>query len=159
MDYFQGVVTEYLRARRTQFVNTEYMINLDPDGIYRKNRHWYCDAVAIDFSNNTVHLCEVTFSKTLQSLLNRLQAWCNHWPDLVRAIRRDSELKGEWNVVPRLFVPDSQRPQLAKRLTTLKWPKGEDDKMPEPIITPLEDVLPWKYRSWNGKPFATQSDA
>ena len=101
MDYFQGVVTEFLRASRTQFVNTEYMINLDSDGVYKKGRHWYCDAIAIDFSKSTVHLCEVTFSKTLQSLLGRLQAWANHWPDVVNAIRRDSELTGNWDFIPR----------------------------------------------------------
>ena len=159
MDYFQGVVTEYLRAKRTQFVNTEYMINLDPDGIYQKDRHWYCDAIAIDFADSTVHLCEVPYSKTLQSLLNRLQAWCNHWPGVIAAIRRDSALKGEWQVVPRLFVPDKQKGDLTKRVSGLKWPKEDTTQMPHPIITPLEQVLPWKYRSWNGRSFVEGTDA
>lgn len=130
MDYFQGVVTEYLRAKRTQFVNTEYMINLDPDGIYQKDRHWYCDAIAIDFADSTVHLCEVPYSKTLQSLLNRLQAWCNHWPGVVAAIRRDSALKGEWQVVPRLFVPDKQKGDLTKRVSGLNGLKKTPPKCP-----------------------------
>jgi hypothetical protein len=159
MDYFQGVVTEFLRAKRTQFVNTEYMINLDVDGTYKKDRHWYCDAVAINFADSTVHLCEVTYSKTLQSLVNRLQAWCNHWPEVIAAIRRDSALTDKWKIVPRLFVPEDLKSQLAKKISALKWPADCVDPMPDPIITTLEEVLPWRYRSWNGKPFADDRDA
>jgi hypothetical protein len=156
MDYFQGVVTDYLRAKRSRFVNTEYMINLDPDG-EQKNRHWYCDAVAIDFEDSTVHLCEITYSKTLQSLMVRLQLWCNHWPELVTALRRDSALKGDWTVTPRLFVPLELKDQLTKRVALVKWPDGCPSPMPQPIITPLEDVLPWRYRSWTGTPYAKGS--
>lgn len=112
MDYFQGVVTEFLRAKRSRFVNTEYMINLDLDGTYKKDRHWYCDAVAIDFADSTVHLCEITYSKTLQAVAKRLQLWSNHWPEVVAAIRRDSSLAGEWHVVPRVFVPEPLQPAL-----------------------------------------------
>ncbi len=47
MDYYQGVVTDYLRADRAMFVNTECCIQLDegnnPDAF--PGRHWYCDAV------------------------------------------------------------------------------------------------------------------
>lgn len=154
MDHFQGVVTEYLRAKRSRFVNTEYMINLDLDGTYQKDRHWYCDAVAIDFADSSIQLCEITYSKTLQSVFKRLQFWCNHWADVVVAIRRDSELKGEWQMVPRVFVPGELEAQLTNRLTMVKWPAECAIRMPQPIVTRLEDVLPWKYRSWNGKQFA-----
>lgn len=154
MDYFQGVVTEYLRAKRSRFVNTEYMINLDLDGTYKKDRHWYCDAVAIDFADSSIHLCEITYSKSLQSVFKRLQFWCNHWADVVAAIRRDSELKGEWQMVPRVFVPGNLESELANRLSMVKWPAECAIRMPQPIVTRLEEVLPWKYRSWNGKPFA-----
>ena len=154
MDYFQGVVTEYLRATRTQFVNTEYMINLDPDGTYLKGRHWYCDAVAIDFSTLCVHLCEITYAQTLQSIGVRLQAWCNNWPALVEAIRRDSSLDDRWNVVPRVFLPQHLIPNIELKIKSMKYPDGIDMKMPRPVVTPLEDVVPWKYRSWNGKTFA-----
>ncbi len=41
MDYFQGVVTEYLRAKRSVFVNTEFMISLDEGDKPKKDRHWY----------------------------------------------------------------------------------------------------------------------
>jgi hypothetical protein len=62
MDYFQGVVTEFLRADRAMFVNTEYLIQLDPGTSLGKGRHWYCDALTINFKDSTVYLCEVTYS-------------------------------------------------------------------------------------------------
>jgi hypothetical protein len=158
MGYFQAVVTEYLRAKRSRFVNTEYMINLDLDGTYKKDRHWYCDAVAIDFADSSVHLCEITYSKTLHSVCNRLQFWCNHWPEVVKALRRDSELTDNWKVAPRVFVPVDLVLQLRQRISSLKRPGHCSDRMPDPIVTPLEEVLPWKYRSWNGKPFAEETD-
>lgn len=49
MDYFQGVVTEFLRANRSTFVNTEYLIQLDEVKTPLKARHWYCDALAVNF--------------------------------------------------------------------------------------------------------------
>ena len=54
MDYFQGVVTEYLRADRAMFVNTEYLIQLEPGNAPAKNKHWYCDAVAVNMRDNEV---------------------------------------------------------------------------------------------------------
>ena len=159
MDYFQGVVTEFLRAKRSQFVNTEYMINLDLDGTYLKGRHWYCDAVAIDFSEFTVHLCEITYSKTLHSVGVRLQAWSNHWPGVVAAIRRDSSLDEKWQVTPRVFLPQDLEPILQIKIKSLKHPEGVAQSMPQPIVTALEQVVPWKYRSWNGKAFSSHSDA
>lgn len=44
MDYFQGVVTEYLVADKAVYVNTELLIQLDK-GQFTKERHWYCDAI------------------------------------------------------------------------------------------------------------------
>ena len=120
MDYFQGVVAEYLRAKRSRFVNVEYLINLDRHG-YRKDRHWYCDAVAVDFEDSTVRLCEITYSKTLQSVFKRLQSWCNHWPEIVTAVRRDSQLKGDWNMLPEVFVPGELKTHLDDRIAKLKW--------------------------------------
>jgi len=39
MDYFQGVVTEYLVANRASFINSELLIQLDADKIL-KGRNW-----------------------------------------------------------------------------------------------------------------------
>src|SRR5271157_6537115 len=83
MDYFQGVVTEYLRAKRSVFVNTECLISLDEGDNPKKSRHWYCDVVAVDFKESTVYLCEISYSATVQSLLTRLQAWRKCWSELV----------------------------------------------------------------------------
>jgi hypothetical protein len=159
MDYFQGVVTEFLRAKRSTFVNTEYMIQLDPGNVYAKGRHWFCDAVAIDHSDRTVHLCEVTYSKTQHSLVERLQAWSSHWPGVTAAIRRDSALEGIWHFQPRLFVPEHSRVTLLQKIALLKQPESTDQLMPTPVITTLEEVLPWLYRSWNGERYQAKTDA
>ena len=153
MDYFQGVVTEYLRAKRSRFVNTEYLISLDGDGTYRKDRHWYCDAVAIDFAEGSIHLCEITYAKTLHSVAKRLQFWCAHWQEIGDALRRDSELKGDWEIVPRVFIPASLKPTFELRAKAIKWPALAAAQMPRPIVTTLEEVLPWRYRSWNGEAY------
>jgi hypothetical protein len=153
MDYFQGVVTEYLRAKRSCFVNTEYMINLDPDGTYAKDRHWYCDAIALDFEDSSIHLCEITYAKTLHSVAKRMQFWCNHWEDVLAALHRDSALKGEWQVWPRIFIPEELKSTLELRIRSIRWPEQCAKRMPSPIVTTLEQVLPWKYRSWNRKTF------
>jgi len=45
MDYYQGVVLDYLRADRAIFINAECCIQLNeahnPDS---SGPHWYCDA-------------------------------------------------------------------------------------------------------------------
>jgi hypothetical protein len=42
MDYFQGVVTDYLRANRATFVNTECCIQLNPGpNPDTGGPHWY----------------------------------------------------------------------------------------------------------------------
>lgn len=153
MDYFQGVVTEYLRASRSVFVNTEYLLQLDPGDVYIKNRHWYCDAVALDNAMGKVQLCEVTFSQTLHALVQRLKAWNSHWPAVVVAIHRDSALRGEWQVEPRVFIPQAKISLLAAKMALI--PQSE---MPAPVVTALEEVVPWKYRSWNGKRYEEQFD-
>jgi len=135
------------------------MINLDLDGTYKKDRHWYCDAVAIDFADSTVHLCEITHSKTLQTVAKRLQLWCKHWAEVVAAIRRDCSLQEEWHVVPREFFPGPLGSSLAARIAAPTQPNACTPSRPQPIITLLEKVLPWKYRSWNGEPFAEDGDA
>ena len=50
MDYYQGVVLEYLGADRSVFVNPECCIQLNEgDNPDTSGKHWYCDAVAVDF--------------------------------------------------------------------------------------------------------------
>lgn len=75
MDYFQGVVTEFLRANRSTFVNTECLIQLEPGDTPEKDRHWFCDVIALNLAEKTIYLCEVSYSGTLAALIKRLRAW------------------------------------------------------------------------------------
>lgn len=147
MDYFQGVVTEYLRADRTVFVNTEFLVNLDEGGGYAKNRHWYCDALALNFQERTAYLCEVTYSKTMQGLLDRLRAWGHHWPEVCGAIQRDSKIGDAWKYQPWVFIPEASHDAFCARLAGLSLDR--ELGLPVPRVTFLEKVTPWNYSSWD----------
>lgn len=151
MDYFQGVVTEYLRANRATFVNTEYLIQLDEGPALAKSRHWYCDALTVNFEHSTVYLCEITYSKTMSALLARLQAWAAQWSEVCRSITRDSKLTGGWEFQPRVFVPADSEPLLLRKLGQGPLASTTTSAMPAPIITTLESVAPWNYCSWDRK--------
>lgn len=152
MDYFQGVVTEYLRADRAMFVNTECLIQLEVAEAPAKGRHWFCDAVAVNFRESTVYLCEVTYSATLHSLLARLQAWDSHWDLLWQAIVRDCGIPMAWAVRPWVFIPEARHPILDRKLGPILDAARDGTRMPRPKITYLESVTPWKYRTWDRRP-------
>ena len=145
MDYFENVVIEYLRADRSLFVNTQCCIQLNegvnPD---TSGPHWYCDAVTVDFRSKSIFLCEITFSDPPNALLKRLASWDSSWPDLRKALARDSNLPSDWPVRPWLFVHERI---IEKVLSGLR--RSAPSSMPTPRITPLEMVFPWRYRSWN----------
>lgn len=151
MDYFQGVVTEYLRANRSVFVNTECLIQLDEGDKQFKDRHWYCDAMAVNFKESMVYLCEITYSATMQSLLSRLQAWEKNWLELTHAVLRDSGVPANWKVQPWVFIPQKHRDAFTKKLAQLRPAKGTQLQMPIPRVTYLESALPWEYRTWDRK--------
>ena len=159
MDYFQGVVTEYLRANRSVFVNTECLIQLDEGDKQFKDRHWYCDAMAVNFKESTIYLCEITFSGTMQSLITRLQAWQANWDELVRAVLRDSGAPTHWKVQPWVFIPNKHHKLFTEKLARVKPVNNTEAKMPQPRITHLESVLPWEYRTWDRKSDAIVGDA
>jgi hypothetical protein len=150
VDYFQGVVAEFLRANRSTFVNTECLIQLDPGDAPLKGAHWYCDAVAVSLAEKHVYLCEVTYSTTLYSLLHRLSSWATNWPGVLTALRRDCGVPENWNVCPWVFIPRDREPILRRKVGTLV-PVAQGTAMPTPKVTSLEDVVPWKYRSWDRK--------
>lgn len=151
MDYYQGVVTDYLRADRAMFVNTECCIQLDegdnPDKF--PGRHWYCDAVAVNFRDRAVFLCEITYSSTQDALVKRLKAWHSHWDELRFALIRDLHVPKDWNVRPWAFIPEACHAVLERKLVPLAFEGTGSDGMPLPRVTFLESVAPWKYRSWN----------
>jgi hypothetical protein len=150
MDYFQGVVTAYLRADRAVFVNTECCIQLHPgENPDRTGPHWFCDAAAVNFRERRVYLCEVTYSKTLGALNKRLVDWATHWPLLRVALTRDCHVPGNWPVQPWLFVPNALQSALKDRLHKIANIGDGAEQMPYPKTTDLEAVAPWKYQSWN----------
>lgn len=150
MDYFQGVVTEFLRANRATFVNTECLIQLEPGDVPAKGRHWYCDVVAINFAERSVHLCEVTFSTTLHALFTRLAGWKSAWLGVKRALVRDCRIPEDWSVRPHVFIPSGRVAVYERKLAMLERVPSVEG-MPIPLVTHLEEVVPWKYRSWDRK--------
>ncbi|HAE11554.1 MAG TPA: hypothetical protein DCG39_07920 [Opitutae bacterium] len=153
MDYYEGVVREFLDSNRSVFLNERCLINLDGveyrvNGKWPAGRHWYCDAVAVNLETQTVQLCEVTYSKTLGSLMKRLTEWAHNWTELRAALVRDNHVHPDWRVEPRAFFPRRLREVFDKKLTKLSGLVGEQGQMPVPMVDYLEDIVPWKYKHY-----------
>lgn len=58
------------------------------------------------------------------------------------ALERDSGVPLGWSVRPWLFVPQAHAERLRASIAGF-------GNLPSPRITFLEDVVPWRYRSWN----------
>ena len=159
MDYFQGVVTEYLRADRSVFINTELLIQLEPGDTPPKGRHWYCDAAAVNFRESTIYLCEVTYSKSLQSLVSRLNAWGSHWNEIRESIKRDCGVPSSWQVRPWVFIPATHHDLFKRKIDALNSEISSEHSMPSPLVTYLESVLPWNYKTWNREDVSLEKDA
>jgi hypothetical protein len=148
MNYYESVVIDYLRADRALFINTECCIQLNPsDNPDSSGPHWYCDAVACDFRSNRILLCEISYSTGLSALAKRLREWHAHWPLVCAALQRDSFLPEEWPVRPWLFVPESHLPTLLRHIAAIR--ETSQPSVFVPLVTTLEMVQPWRYRSWN----------
>jgi len=141
VDYFQGVVAEYLRANRATFVNPEFFLQLD-NGLKSppKGTAWYVDLLAINLAERTAYLCEVTYSESLAALLERLAAWSANWSGMMTALRRDACVADDWQVRPWLFVPEHAIARLIMRLPALPV---------VPKVTPLEMTQPWRFSGWD----------
>ena len=153
MDYYEGVVREFLDADRAIFLNERCLINLDGvghrvNGKWPSGRHWYCDAVAVNLKTKTVQLCEVTYSKTLGSLMKRLTAWANNWDELRAALVRDNHVHPSWKVEPRAFFPRELRKVFDRKLSRISAVVGGAGQMPEPKVDYLEDIVPWTYKHY-----------
>lgn len=150
LDYYQGVVTDFLRANRALFLNTECCIQVNPgENPDKSGPHWFCDAVAVDFGRAAIFLCEVSYAKSLGSLVKRLSEWDAHWPSVLEALVRDNHLPQGWPVQPWVFVPKHCEPALDSGLARVREMAGRPLAMPQPRVTFLEEVAPWKYWSWN----------
>lgn len=153
MDHFQAVVVDYLRADRSVFVNTECCIQLDPGANPNTSGpHWYCDALALNLREKSVFLCEVTYSQSLDSLLKRLTGWGENWVALRKALVRDCNIQSDWLVQPWVFIPSGLNAAFNNKLTKVPTVEQGRSEMPIPKVTHLEEVVPWKYRSWDRTP-------
>lgn len=150
MAYFQDVVAEYLWADRGMFVNPEILLQLDPGASPKKGRYWYCDLLAISLREKSVFLCEVTYSSSVAALIGRLYSWQTHWLDLRLALQRDCGVDAEWSVSPWVFLPESRQLTYEQKLAKRVPPSAGG--MPMPRLTLLENVLPWKYCTWDRQP-------
>lgn len=149
-DFFQGVVAEYLRADRAMFVNPEILLQLDPGASPKKGRYWYCDLLAVSLREKAVYLCEVTYSSSVSALIRRLDAWRAHWSELRVALKRDCGVDPNWSLSPWVFLPEGRKPVYDRKLASLGHLKSPG--MPQPKITFLEQVVPWKYCTWDRQP-------
>ena len=79
MDFYQGVVMDYLRADRAVFVNPQCCIQLkDQPNPDTSGPHWYCDAVPLDLRNKAVFLSEISVAAKLGGLIEYLKQWTLH---------------------------------------------------------------------------------
>lgn len=93
MDYYQGVVADYLRADRSVFLNTEFCLQVnDAPNPDLSGPHWYVDILAIDMELQAIFLCEITYSQSLSGLVKRLKAWQENWASIPPALHRDASL-------------------------------------------------------------------
>jgi|ERR1700724_1134791 hypothetical protein len=147
MDYYENVMVHYLRSDRAIFVNSESCIQLNqasnPD---KSGLHWYCDAVAADFRNQTIFLCEISYGKGLTKLRDRLKGWHDNWEKVCFALMRDSFVNKDWPVRPWIFLPEEFVPLLMRRFNEIS--AGQPLKF-APRVTPLEMIQPWRFQSWN----------
>lgn len=158
MEYFQSIVSDYLRADRSTFINNEFLIQLDEGDRPIKGRHWYCDVVAVNLAQSAVYLCEVTYSATQQALMARLAGWAENWAELVHAVRRDTGAPAQWQVQPWVFIPKKYHDAYTERFARVRAPEHTLPAMPVPRVTLLEDTLPWEYCTWDRREDALTND-
>ena len=146
MDYYQGVVLNYLRADRAIFINAECCIQLIfkptiPTTVVRTGivTRW-----PATFGSGGIFLCEISYSSQLADLVKRLRQWHENWQGVCHALARDSHVPPDWPVRPWLFVPEGRIKRLVKHLEII----GTAGSF-TPRITTLEAVQPWRYPSWD----------
>ena len=160
MDYFQGLVADYLSDDPAVFVRPECLIRLDETGPLAKGRHWYCDIVAVSFREpRTVYLCEVSYSRTLESLFRRLRQWNEHWDAIRSVLVRDNCLEGSWRTRPWLFVRDECRARVSRVVREILDENDVSTADRWPLVTSLDIVVPALYSSPHRFPSESDADA
>lgn len=142
MDYFQGVVMEYLRADRSCFVNPEFWIRGNLEHPHEKP-HWFVDVLAVSMRDSAVYLCEVTYAKQPRALARRLRSWKEHWELIDGTLRADAHIHKDWPLIPWVFAPTATLAIIKPDLKEL---------FPEAKATDLERVMPWLYCTYDRKP-------
>jgi hypothetical protein len=143
MAYYQDIVVDYLRENRAVFVNTECCIQLNEGTNNNIGPHWYCDALAVDFGQKAVYLCEVTYAKGVAALLKRLSQWNTHWSGIQASLVRDCKVFPDWSVTPWLFMPDAFQVEALAKIRTFSPVRGVEGRMPVPQMSSLESIVPW----------------
>ncbi len=148
MDYFQGVVLEYLRADRSCFVNPEFWIRGNLKSAHDKP-HWFVDVLALQMERKEVWLCEVTYAKQPRALIQRLKDWKAHWTTINQTLKEDTFIDKDWPLIPWVFgAPDT----LKVVDPVLK------DLFPEGKSMSLDKVLPWLYCNYDRKEETKQAE-
>ncbi len=119
MDYYQGVVADYISADRSTFVSGEYL--LEPEG--RGNKHWFIDMLAVSVRDKTVYLCEVTYNKQLSNIAKKVREFHEMTEGISQALLREAGIPITWTIRPWLFVPRDNGPKLVKRLGPIFTPR------------------------------------
>ena len=139
MDYYQGIVAEYLDADRSVFLNSECYIQLTPGSNPPKGTTWYCDILAVNLREKVVYMCEISYSKGVSALVKRLTDWDAEWEGVCNALRRDCSIPADWPIRPWVFIPGDRWPVLERKLN--------ERGVLVPRATYLEEIVPWKYSS------------
>jgi hypothetical protein len=148
VDYFQGVVLEYLRADRTCFVNPEFWIRGNPTSPHDKP-HWFVDVLAVQMKLQQVWLCEVTYAKQPRALIQRLKNWRTHWDTINQTLKEDTFIDKDWPVIPWVFgAPDTLK--VVEPVLKDLFPEGQTKN--------LEKVLPWLYCTYDRKEETKQAE-
>jgi hypothetical protein len=143
MDYFQSAVYEYLQRDRSCFVNTEYLLVHKSKSTEEGPPEWLVDIVAIDFRTPCIWLCEISYSRHVTTLVDRVRQWEKEWDKVCATVRKEAclpEVMQVWPIRVRAFVPAREKPDLEKRDLRPGGLKLE--------ICELEKVVPWEYNRW-----------
>jgi hypothetical protein len=139
MDFFQGAVEDYLRADRASFNNPEFY--LQRSETYESGKtNWYVDVLNVNFRDETVYLCEVTYARNPVTLRNRLAAWISNWDIVTAAVRRDANVPVQWKIRVWVFCPTERLDRILPLIPNFEPPAR---------VTTLEMILPWKYPDHN----------
>jgi hypothetical protein len=148
MSQYESVVVEYLRADKSLFLKSDFFIQIrDVQNPARLGPSWYFPIVAADFHKEAILICEVSYSQSLGGLYKRIEGWSNHWHQLCEALCHELNIPKTWPIRPWLFIPDDSIPRVVKKIDGVRFANPGVAFFPDPIITPLEMVQPWKYNS------------